>query len=65
MYPTNPYKLEKEAPIPTGGGDFPKVFKYLKEIDFKGEIIIECELSGQKKNYLLNTKKYLEGLISL
>ena len=63
-YPTDPYKLGKEVPIPEGEVDFPKVFEYLKEIDFKGEIIIECELSGQKEEYILKTKKYLEGLIS-
>ncbi|RLD99318.1 MAG: sugar phosphate isomerase/epimerase [Bacteroidetes bacterium] len=63
MYPTIPYELGKEVPIPEGVVDFPKVFEYLKEIDFTGEIIIECEMSGQQKDYILTTKKYLEGLI--
>ena len=63
-YPTDPYKLGKEVPIPEGEVDFPRVFEYLREIDFKGEVIMECELSGQEEDYILNTKKYLEGLIS-
>lgn len=63
-YPTNPQELGKEVPIPEGEVDFPKVFEYLKKMDFKGEVIIECELSGRKGDYILNTKKYLEELIA-
>lgn len=33
-YPKNPQKLGKEVPIPEGEVDFPKVFEYLKKIDF-------------------------------
>ena len=63
-YPTDPDHLGKEVPIPEGVVDFPAVIGYLKEIDFKGEVIIECELSDRKGDYILNTKRYLEGLIA-
>jgi sugar phosphate isomerase/epimerase len=63
-YPTNPKLLGKEVPIPQGEVNFPAVISYLKEIDFKGEIIIECEISGQNKDYIIKTRDYLKGLIS-
>jgi L-ribulose-5-phosphate 3-epimerase len=63
-YPTNPKQLGKEVPIPQGIVNFPAVIGYLKEINFKGEIIIECEISGQNTDYIIQTRKYLEGLIA-
>jgi sugar phosphate isomerase/epimerase len=63
QYPTDPYKLGKEVPIPEGEVDFPRIISSLKQIGFKGAIIIECELSGIKKEYILKIKKYLEKLI--
>jgi L-ribulose-5-phosphate 3-epimerase len=63
-YPTNPHQLGREVPIPQGIVNFPAVISYLKEIDFKGEIIIECEISGQNNDYIIQTRKYLEGLIT-
>lgn len=63
-YPTNPRQLGREVPIPQGIVNFPAVISYLKEIDFKGEIIIECEISGQNNDYVIQTRKYLEGLIA-
>jgi L-ribulose-5-phosphate 3-epimerase len=63
-YPTNPHELGREVPIPQGIVNFPAVIAYLKEIDFKGEIIIECEISGQNNDYIIQTRKYLEGLIA-
>lgn len=63
-YPTNPKLLGKEVPIPQGIVNFPAVISYLKEINFKGEIIIECEISGQNTDYIVQTRKYLEGLIA-
>lgn len=64
-YPTNPYELGKEVLIPRGEVDFPGVIAFLKEIKFQGTITIECELSGEKKDYIIDTKKYLENLIAL
>jgi L-ribulose-5-phosphate 3-epimerase len=62
-YPTNPYSLGKEVPIPEGEVNFPAIISFLKKLDFNGSIIIECELSGSKSEYILNTKKYLEKII--
>ena len=64
FYPTDPKELGKEAPIPKGIVDFPAIIAYLKEIKFKGEIIIEYELSDSNTDYILQTKKYFEGLIA-
>lgn len=63
-YPTNPKQLGREVPIPQGIVNFPAVISYLKEINWKGEIIIECEISGQNNDYVTQTRKYLEGLIA-
>ncbi len=62
-YPTNPYYLGRETKIPQGDVNFPELVKALKEIGFKGVMTIECELRGDNSEYVLNTKKYLEGLI--
>lgn len=62
-YPTNPYELGQEVPIPTGDVDFPAVISSLKKLNFKGGIIIEYELAGSTSEYLLKTKEYLEKLI--
>lgn len=63
-YPTNPNELGKEVPIPTGDVDFPAIIASLKQLNFKGGIIIEYELSGSTSEYLLKTKEYLEKLIA-
>lgn len=62
-YPTNPFELGKEVPIPEGEVDFPRIITTLKQIGFKGAIIIEYELAGSNNEYILKTKKYLENLI--
>jgi L-ribulose-5-phosphate 3-epimerase len=63
-YPTNPYELGNEVPIPTGDVDFPAVISSLKKLNFKGGIIIEYELAESTSEYLLKTKEYLEKLIT-
>ena len=63
MYPTNPYELGREVPIPEGQVDFPGIISFLKRINFKGSITIECELAEHKNDYILKTKNYLENLI--
>jgi sugar phosphate isomerase/epimerase len=62
-YPTNPYSLGKEVPIPGGEVNFPAIITSLKKLDFSGSIIIECELSGSNNEYILKTKKYLKKII--
>ena len=49
MYPTDPRKLGVEVPIGQGKADFPAILKTLKEQDFRGEIIIEREISGPQQ----------------
>lgn len=64
LYPTDPYKLGKEVLIPNGEVKFPEIIAFLKSIHFKGNMTLECELSGTNSEYILKTKKYLETLIS-
>lgn len=63
-YPTDPYKLGQETPIPTGDVDFPAVIASLKKLNYKGPVIIEYELADNTSDYLLKTKAYLEKLIN-
>ncbi|MCO5236196.1 MAG: sugar phosphate isomerase/epimerase [Chitinophagaceae bacterium] len=63
LYPTDPYKLGKEVLIPNGEVKFPEIIAFLKSINFKGNITLECELSGTNSDYISKTKKYLETLI--
>ena len=62
-YPTNPYELGKEVPIPQGEVNFPAIVAYLKQINYKGNITIEYELAEKNYQYIIKTKKYLEKLI--
>ncbi|HEY4155264.1 MAG TPA: sugar phosphate isomerase/epimerase family protein [Puia sp.] len=64
QYPTNPRELGKEVLIPEGEVNFPGIISFLKKMNFKGNITIECELSEKRKEYLLKTKEYLEKLIA-
>lgn len=64
FYPTNPKELGREVPIGEGKVDFPKVIRRLKELNFKGHITIEREISGPKQTEdILKSKTYLENLI--
>ncbi len=63
QYPSDPYNLGKEVPIPTGEVDFPGVIAFLKQLNFEGSITIEYELAGRNSDYILKTKKYLENII--
>ena len=62
LYPTNPYELGKEVPIPEGEVNFPEIVRYLKEINFKGTLTIEYELAEKNYEYIVKTKNYLEKL---
>lgn len=65
FYPTkeNPYSLGREVKIPEGDVNFPAVIKQLKKQGYKGSITIECELGGNNRDYVLNTRKYLQNLV--
>ena len=60
-YPTNPRELGKETPIGEGKVDFPAVIRRLKELEFKGHITIEREISGPRQiEDILKSKEYLD-----
>jgi sugar phosphate isomerase/epimerase len=65
FYPTDPKQLGTEVPIGDGKVDFPRVIRKLKDIQFRGHITIEREISGPGMiEDILKSKKYLENLIS-
>lgn len=59
----DPYHLGHEKPIPQGDVDFPAIIKILKEEGYKGALTIEYELNEKSKDYLTNTRKYLQDLL--
>jgi len=64
FYPTNPKELGREVPIGEGKVDFPRLIRKLKDMNFKGHITIEREISGAKQTEdILKSKAYLEELI--
>ena len=64
FYPTNPMELGEEVKVGTGRVRFPEFVKRLDELGFKGEFIIEREISGeQQKKDIAATVKYLKKLI--
>jgi L-ribulose-5-phosphate 3-epimerase len=64
LWPTNPKDLGKEVPIGKGKVDFPRIIARLKELDYRGAVTIEREISGpQQVEDVLDAKKYLENLI--
>jgi L-ribulose-5-phosphate 3-epimerase len=64
LWPTNPKDLGKEVPIGKGKVDFPRIIARLKELDYRGAVTIEREISGpQQIEDVLDAKKYLENLI--
>src|SRR5437764_11093031 len=64
LWPTNPKKLGKEVPIGQGKVDFPRIIARLKELDYRGAVTIEREISGpQQLEDVRSAKNYLEKLI--
>ena len=64
LFPTNPKELGKEVPIGKGKVDFPRLIARLKEIDYRGAVTIEREISGpQQVEDVRAAKAYLENLI--
>ncbi len=49
LFPTNPRQLGEEVPIGQGKVDFPLLFKRLKELNYRGPVTIEREISGPKQ----------------
>lgn len=65
LFPTDPRQLGKEVPIGQGRVDFPRLFQRLKELDYRGPVTIEREISGpQQLEDVRKEKVYLEKLIA-
>jgi L-ribulose-5-phosphate 3-epimerase len=64
MFPTNPKELGKEVPIGKGKVDFPRIIERLKQLNYRGAVTIEREISGPKQlEDVRDAKIYLEKLI--
>jgi sugar phosphate isomerase/epimerase len=64
LWPTNPRKLGEEVPIGKGKVDFPRIIARLKELNYRGAVTIEREISGpQQVEDVGAAKVYLEKLI--
>ena len=64
LWPTNPKELGEEVPIGKGKVDFPRIIARLKELDYRGAVTIEREVSGpQQVEDVRAAKSYLEKLI--
>jgi L-ribulose-5-phosphate 3-epimerase len=64
LWPTNPKQLGQEVPIGKGKVDFPRIVERLKQLDYRGAVTIEREISGpQQMDDVRGAKVYLEKLI--
>jgi sugar phosphate isomerase/epimerase len=64
MWPTNPKQLGEEVPIGKGKVDFPRIIERLKQLNYRGAVTIEREISGpQQLEDVRVEKTYLEKLI--
>ncbi len=64
LWPTNPKELGQEVPIGKGKVDFPRISKRLKEMNYRGAVTIEREISGPEQVADVRAAKvYLEKLI--
>jgi len=64
LWPTNPRQLGQEVAIGKGKVDFPRIIARLKELNYRGAVTIEREISGpQQVEDVRAAKVYLEKLI--
>ncbi len=64
LWPTNAKELGQEVPIGKGKVDFPRIIGRLKELNYRGAVTIEREISGpQQVEDVRAAKAYLEKLI--
>jgi len=64
LWPTNPKELGEEVPIGKGKVDFQRIIARLKQLNYRGAITIEREISGaQQMEDVRAAKTYLERLI--
>lgn len=65
LWPTNPRELGQEVPIGKGKVDFPRIISRLKELNYRGALTIEREVSGPKQlEDVRSEKAYLEKLVA-
>ena len=65
MYPTDPMRTGKEVKVGQGRVRFPEFVRRLSEIGFKGEFIIEREISGEQQSRdIADTVEYLKRLLA-
>jgi L-ribulose-5-phosphate 3-epimerase len=65
LYPTDPRQLGQEVPIGQGKVDFPRLFKRLKELDYRGPVTIEREIEGpQQMEDIRKSIAYLKRLMA-
>jgi L-ribulose-5-phosphate 3-epimerase len=65
LWPTNPKELGEEVSIGKGKVDFPRIIARLKELNYRGAVTIEREISGaQQLEDVRAAKAYLEKLIA-
>jgi sugar phosphate isomerase/epimerase len=64
MWPTNPKQLGEEVAIGKGKVDFPRIIERLKQLQYRGAVTIEREISGEQQlEDVREAKVYLEKLI--
>jgi L-ribulose-5-phosphate 3-epimerase len=64
LWPMNPKDLGQEVPIGKGKVDFPRIIARLKEMNYRGAVTIEREISGPEQVADVRAAKvYLEKLI--
>lgn len=65
LYPTDPLKLGQEVKVGEGRVRYPEFVRRLKEIGFKGEFIIEREITGaQQDRDIAATITYVKQLLA-
>ena len=65
LWPTNPKDLGEEVPIGKGKVDFARIIARLKELDYRGAVTIEREISGARQMEDVRASKiFLEKLIA-
>ena len=64
FYPTDGKHLGKEVKVSEGLANIPEVIKRLKAVGYKGNFIIEREITGEQQTKdILETKSYLESIL--
>ena len=65
LYPTDGMNLGREVPVGKGKVNFPRLLARLGELGFRGELIIEREISGdQQIRDIRKTVGYLRRLVA-